>query len=273
MSRSIRLSTRRIGILGVLALAVLCGPSATVHAAAVWSADAFAINTANPGAAPAIGGIGTIVGNGTFTGNFNSFLTLGNGNGYTFGGTFTEIVTPNSAAEYITNFTVTAYATNVGRISDTMWFFSDNFHALAPQPGWVGMSGAFVGGGLGGQTQAQMDFNGAFGGLPATSFLRTSVAFSSAAFITPFARVTTGPILVSTTELTGLLAFTLNPGQSLTFPFDFSDNVSLQSLVPEPSSFVLLGLGVIPMAVMARRKLKQQKAPTTAHSSGDATVA
>jgi PEP-CTERM motif len=273
MSRSIRLSTRRIGILGVLALAVLCGPLATGHAAAVWSADAAAINAANPGAAPPIGMINTINGNGTFTGNFASGLVLGNGNSYTFSGTFTEIVTPTTAAEYITNFVVTAGIGNVGTISDTMWFFSDNFHPLGPQPGWVGMRGAFVGAGLGGVTQAQMDFNGSFGGLPATSFLTTSKAFSSLAPVTPFARVTTGFIASSTTELTGLLGFTLNPGQSLTFPFDFSDNVNLASIVPEPSSFVLLGLGVIPMALMARRSLKRKKVSTTAHSSEDATVA
>jgi hypothetical protein len=270
MSRSIRPSTRRIGILGAIAIAALCGPPARVHAAAIWSADAAVINALNPGAAPAIGSIGTIFGNGVLSSNFAGGLKLANGNSYSFSGTFIEAVGTNTALMAINNFTITAAATNVGTISDTMWFFSDYFHSLTPQQGYVGMGGAFIspGLGIGGATQAQMDYNGTFVGQPATAFLRTSIAYSSAALVTPFARVTSAFIPVSTNELTGLLAFTLNPGQSLTFPFDFSDNVNVASLVPEPSSVLLLGLGMIPLGVMARRRMGLKKAPAADPSRG-----
>jgi hypothetical protein len=263
MSHSIRPMTRRIGILGAIAIAALCGPSATVHAAAIWSADAAVINALNPGAAPAIGSIGTIIGNGFLSANFAGGLTVAGGNSYSFAGRFTEVVGVNTAVMVVNNFTITAAPTNIGTISDTMWFFSDFFHPLTPQPGYVGMGGAFISPlGVGGYTQAQMDYNGSFGGLPATAFLTTAAAFNNPLrVVTPFTRVTTGFIPVSTTELTGLLAFTLNPGQSLTFPFDFSDNVNVASLVPEPSSVLLLGLGMIPLGVMARRRMSLKKAP------------
>jgi hypothetical protein len=263
MSRSIRPSTRSIGILGAIAIAALFGPSATVHAAAIWSADAAVINAANPGAALPIGSIGTIVGNGFLSSNFAGGLTVAGGNSYSFAGTFTEAVGANTALMVVSNFTITAAATNIGTISDTMWFFSDFFHPLTPQQGFVGMGGAFISPlGVGGYTQAQMNYNGTFVGQPATAFLTTAAAYNNPlAFATPFTRVTSGFIPVSTTELTGLLAFTLNPGQSLTFPFDFSDNVNVASIVPEPSSVLLLGLGMIPLGVMARRRMSPKKAP------------
>ncbi len=109
-----------------------------------------------------------------------------------------------------------------------------------------------------GYTQGQLDYNGSFGGLPATAFLETAAAYNNpllaAPFTTPFTRITSGLIPVSTNELTGLLAFTLAPGESVAFPFDFSDNIDITGIVPEPSSAVMMTLGAIPLAMIAWKR-------------------
>jgi hypothetical protein len=256
------------------ALVALCAAPNPADAAAIWSADAAVINAANPGAAPAFGAINFIGNNFTGIANVGGGLTLGNGNSYTFAGTFAEKTTANSALMVLNNFTITAAATNVGLISDTMWFFSDTFNAIGPRPGFVGMSGAFLNpfGGYG-YAQAQMDYNGSFGGLPATAFLTTLPVYSGGAAFAPFIRLTTGFIPVSTTELTGLLAFTLAPGESITLPFDFSDNDASLPGVPEPNSILLMGLGVLPIALVAVYKSKRQSNQRTRHQLSGADAA
>jgi hypothetical protein len=269
MSHSIRPTSRSIPILGALAIAILSARPAPVRAEAIWSADAAVINAANPGAAPGLGSINLIGNNTTFSANFAWGVTLANGNAYTATGTFTEITRPiglqtRSALIAVNNFTITANAFNVGNIADTMWFFSDVFPLTgAGLPGYVGMSGAFASApGQVGGAQAQMNFNQVFGNVG--SFLTTlQVSNGGLGGVSPFLVLNRGIIPNQVNELTGLLAFSLAPGQSLTLPFDFSDNVDLASVLPEPNSIVLLALGVIPLAFVARRKLRRPPARTS----------
>jgi len=276
MSRLIQQSPRTFRGLAALALAILIAHPAPVQAAAVWSADAALINAANPGAAPPIGAIG-VIGN-AFVGvaPIAGGLVLPNGNSYTFAGTFAEKTTPNLVGGTATalmdiNITITAGKGNIGAISDVMGFYSDIFpNTASPIPGYVGMAGSFSQ--AGGSAQAQLDYNGSFGGLPASAFLRTAVVNSPGANV-GFGTWVSLPIPVSTDELTGLLAFSLNPGESLTLPFDFSDNVSLASYVPEPSSFLLMTLGAIPLAVAVQLRRKRSAAREAGQPvRGDAVI-
>jgi hypothetical protein len=267
MIHSIRTTTWISRSFGFLAAAILIAAPSSTRAAAIWSADAAAINAAAPGAAPPFGAIGAIGNNFFGAANINGGLVLGNGNSYTFASNFAETTTPGiggttASALMILNIQITAGAANVGAISDTMWFFSDVFPGTLPgTPGFVGMAGSFSQ--AGGAAQAEMDFNGTLGGLPASAFLQTPLILSPGANV-GFATLVQAPIPVSTNQLTGLLGFTLNPGESLTLPFDFSDDVPLTTLVPEPSSMLLMALGVIPLAAVARAKSKRAKGPRAA---------
>jgi hypothetical protein len=248
-------------------LFVLLQP-APAHAEAIWSYDASVINALNPGAALPFGSVGTISNNFSGTSVVNGFLTLGNGNGYTFAATFNETTTPgllgSTASAFIgVTMTITANAGNVGNISDTMAFYSDFFPGTgAPIQGYVGMIGSFSGPRGVGAVQAQLNYNGTAGVFPASEYLRTATVINPGANVL-FNTYVAAPIVVSTNELTGLLAFTLAPGEKLTLPFDFTDNVPLQPMgfVPEPNSMVLLALGVIPLAMVARRRRNRSKAP------------
>ncbi|MHB1559874.1 MAG: PEP-CTERM sorting domain-containing protein [Isosphaeraceae bacterium] len=283
MSPSIRSISRRLAILPALTLAaaILCGPAATSHAGAIWSADGYAAAVSGvPGAAGPIGSIGVIGNNFTGVSKFSYTLFVTNGaitDAYTAAGTFAESTTPGpggttNSALLVADFTITAAANNPTNVSDVMWFFSDIFPSLAPKRGYVGIGGAFSAPVLGqyGYTQGQLDYNGSIGGLPATAFLETAAAFNNplvaAPFTTGFTRVTSGLIPVATNELTGLLAFTLAPGESVSFPFDFSDNVNVAGIVPEPTSIVMMTLGAVPLAIVAwkKRPLRRSRTVVTA---------
>ena len=140
--------------------------SPTIEAAAIWSYDASLINAANSGSRAPFGTIGFIGNN--YVGVrkcrrrpqprrwqqllvHRNFRRKNDGDQRAHG---PEQLHDQRTARPITQ-----------TISDTLWFFSDTFNPLPPQPGYVGMSGAFLNPVHGyGYAQAQMDFNGSFGG-------------------------------------------------------------------------------------------------------------
>ncbi len=248
---------RSLPILGVVAVSMACATPSTARAEAIWSQYAYQNNI------KAIGSIGTITNNTTFIAPFTYTLTQTIGllhASYTATGIFSEVTTPGiggstaSAFIDVSNLTITAAATNSLPISDVMWLFSDVFpYTAAGLPGYVGLSGSFVNPGVG-SAQAQLDFNNTLGNVSA--FLRTPIVGATS----PFGAVVSAPIPVAVNELTGLLAFTLNPGQSLVLPFAFSDNFDIAGALPEPGSIVLLTLGIVPIGAMAVRRTRRRGA-------------
>ncbi len=251
-----RRSSRSLMIVGAIAVSIAWATPSTARAEAIWSLYAYQNNI------KAIGSIGPITNNTTFVAPFTYTLTQTIGllhASYTATGIFSEVTTPGvggstaSAFIDVTNLTITAAATNSLPITDVMWLFSDVFpNTAAGLPGYVGLSGGFVNPGVG-SAQAELDFNNTLGNVSA--FLRTPVVGASS----PFGALVSAPIPVAVNELTGLLAFTLNPGQSLVLPFAFSDNFNIASVVPEPGSIVLLTLGIVPIGAMAVRRARRQR--------------
>jgi hypothetical protein len=46
------------------------------------------------------------------------------------------------------------------------------------------------------------------------------------------------------------------------FPFDFSDNVNIQGLVPEPASIVMMTLGAVPLGIVVWKRRPSRSAPS-----------
>lgn len=266
MTCSTRRFSRSIPILAALVAAtLLCMQPTPARAMAVWSLQA-----ANNGV-PALGGIG-FVGNNTITNfNFNTGLNLGPAFQYTLVGSLQErigainpLTGTTSSALLVGSFTVRD--TGIGPVSDILYFYSDTFNSTAAGlPGWVGIGGAF-GTPLRGQVgtaQGQMNFNDVTVGPFGSSFLNTLVVSNAGRpGISPFVALNVGIIPNQVNQLTGAFGFTLQPGQSVTLPFDFSDNFMLTTdlLIPEPSSIVMMALGVIPVGLEIARRAKRRRA-------------
>ena len=194
---------------------------------------------------------------------FNYGATDALGNTYTAAGALQEITTPTTAL-LIGNFTIAANAGNIGNVTDTLWLYSDLFQPIINVGGllgWVGMNGTFnsAAGDLG-VVQAQMNFNDTFGAGPSSFLTTVPVGNLGIGGILPFGALNFGLLPnASLNQLTGLLAFSLAPGQSVSFPFDFSDNVDLNAILPEPSTYVMMVMGFLPVGAIAVRRMRRLK--------------
>src|SRR5207253_1760549 len=140
---------------------------------------------------------------------------------------------------------------NGAPVNDNLYLFSDQFDPSLAGTGGVGIAGSYVntvvpfGGNIAlASTQAQMQFNLIAiqpGQFTIGSSLTTPPTFVSCVVCSPvpFRESARGPIVVGTTQLVGVLNFTLSgAGSAVSLPgsviLDENDAQAFQNDVPEP---------------------------------------